>query len=151
MKDGCIFCDIINGDAPGRIVYRDGMTIAFFPRRPNARGHTLICPVEHHADMLCMPQAAFESMLVVTHRLARHYRDELGATGVNILNASGADAQQSVFHCHLHLLPRFPGDGLDTWPNIPEWQGDLDELLRQVQIRDEDTQPSVSGDASQRA
>ena len=132
MKDDCIFCDIICGKAPGRIVYRDDTTIAFFVRHPRAKGHTLVCPVEHHADMLCMPQSVFEKLMAVAHGLARHYRDVLGATGVNILNASGVDAQQSVFHYHLHLLPRYPGDGIDAWPRMPEWRGDLDELLQKV-------------------
>ena len=141
MKDTCIFCNIINGDAPGRIVYRDETTIAFFVCHPSAKGHTLICPVEHHADMLCMPQNVFEQLMGVAHRLALHYQNVLGATGVNILNASGADAQQSIFHYHLHLLPRFPGDGIDAWPCMPEWEGNLDELLNIVQIKNEDTQP----------
>ena len=135
MKDKCIFCEIITGDAFGRVVYRDETVIAFFARHPCAKGHTLICPVEHHADMLCMPQTVFENLMGVAHRLARHYRDVLGATGVNILNASGADAQQSVLHHHLHLLPRYPGDGIDAWPRMPEWQGDLDQLLCEVQIK----------------
>jgi histidine triad (HIT) family protein len=90
-----------------------------------------------------MPKSVFEKLMGVAHGLARHYRDVLGATGVNILNASGEDAQQSVFHYHLHLLPRYPGDGIDAWPHMPEWEweGDLDELLREVQIKDGGTQP----------
>ena len=147
MKETCIFCDISSGQEPGRIVYRDDLTIAFFVRHHRAKGHTLICPVEHFADMFCMPQHVFTHLMGVTHQLALHYRRVLGATGVNILNASGVDAQQSVFHYHLHLLPRYPGDGIDAWPHMPEWEGDQDDLLRKVQIKDGDTQPLPGGDA----
>jgi histidine triad (HIT) family protein len=134
-KKRCKFCDIIRGKVHGRIVYRDKDVIAFFVRHHRAKGHTLICPIKHYADMFDMPEKTFRALMGVTHRLARHYRDTMGATGVNILNASGVDAQQSVFHYHLHLLPRFPADGIDAWPKMPEWKGDLDELLDIVRVK----------------
>ncbi len=150
----CPFCDIARGAAPGRIVYRDDKVIAFFVRHPRAKGHTLVCPVQHHADMFDMPEGTFRHLMAVTQRLAHHFRDRLGATGANILNASGVDAQQSVLHYHLHLLPRFPNDEIDAWPRMPVWEGDLGELLEIVRMDVEDkgnTQPPAAADGEDAA
>jgi histidine triad (HIT) family protein len=131
----CKFCEIINGNIPGQIVYRDDTVIALLDVHPRAKGHTLICPIQHHADMFDMPESTLRELMAVTKRLAQHYRETLGATGANILNASGVDAQQSVFHYHLHLLPRYPGDGIDAWPGMLEWKGDINEVLKVVKMK----------------
>ncbi|MCK4682067.1 HIT domain-containing protein, partial [Candidatus Bipolaricaulota bacterium] len=68
-------------------------------------------------------------------KLAIHYNDRIGSSGVNVLHASGVSAQQSVPHLHIHLIPRFDDDGLDTWPNLPVLQVDKDELLEKLLLR----------------
>ena len=134
MDGDCIFCRIVAGSAPARVVYRDDEVIAFFPRVANAKGHTLIAPVRHYADVFDMPEAVGGRIMGAVRMLGEHYGRLLGADGINLLHASGAAAQQSVFHFHMHLLPRFADDGLDTWPALPEWKGELDELLELLQL-----------------
>ena len=137
MNNKCKFCEIINGNIPAQVVYRDDTVIALLDIHPHSRGHTLVCPIQHYADMCDMPESTFRDVMTAAQRIAQHYRETLGATGTNILNASGKDAQQSVFHYHLHLLPRYPGDGIDAWPQMPDWKGDLDEILKLARIEHE--------------
>lgn len=134
MRELCKFCQIIKGLESARIVYRDERTMAFFPKEMNVKGHTIILPTEHFEDIFSISDDRLENLLVTTRRLAIEFKQRLGVTGINILHASGRSAQQSVFHFHIHLLPRFENDGMDAWPNLPKWHGDLDELENVLKI-----------------
>ena len=92
-------------------------------------GHTLIVPKFHCEDIYAAPDEVLAAVAKCGKELAVVYRAKIGATGVNLLHASGMDGEQSVFHFHTHLLPRFAGDGLSTWPRLPERQFDHDEFL----------------------
>jgi histidine triad (HIT) family protein len=115
----CIFCKIVERAAPALIIYEDDHIIGFLPLHPAVAGHTLMVPKAHHADLYAIPEDLISALMTSSKTLARHWRDQLGATGINMLHASGADAEQSVFHFHVHLFPRFGGDGLRTWPSLP--------------------------------
>ena len=110
----CVFCDIIRGKAPAQIIYEDGVSFAFAPRFPISAGHTLIVPKAHAADLFDIAPDALVAVILATQRIARALL-ECGAEGVNLLHASRLAAQQSVFHFHIHLVPRYAGDGLDLW------------------------------------
>ncbi|WP_422615184.1 HIT family protein [Gloeocapsopsis crepidinum] len=75
-------------------------------------------------------------MSATVQSLAIHYNHRIGSSGTNLLHASGVSAQQSVFHLHFHLIPRFDGDGLDAWPKLPSAQYDKNELLERLQMED---------------
>jgi histidine triad (HIT) family protein len=125
---GCVFCAIIAGDPPASRVYEDDAVLAFLDRAPITPGHTLVVP-KHHADGLAeLPSELGASMWRVGQRLAAALRQaDLHCEGVNFLLADGQAAGQEVFHVHLHVFPRYPGDGLQMtadWGN-PD-RGELD-------------------------
>lgn len=128
----CIFCAIAAGQAHADMVYRDHDVMAFLPLDLNAYGHTLICPVAHREAIWDMDHDLLARVMAAIQTLIVQYRDTVGATGANILHASGRHAQQSVPHVHFHLIPRFPHDGLDAWPHLPQVTVDRTELARKL-------------------
>lgn len=131
----CVFCDIIQQRIAAWVVYQNEDVICFLPRNPEVYGHTLIVPKQHVVDLYTTPTALLEKLMAAAQKLSIHYKAQVGASGVNLLHASGASAQQSVFHFHLHLLPRFDGDGLNTWPELPTLSFDRDEMLKQLMLK----------------
>ena len=114
-----MFCDIVAGRTSSElVVYRSRGAVGFVAREPEAFGHTVLAPAAHHADLIDAPAHVVADLMAALQRVARHYRQSVGAEGVNVLHASGGSAQQSVAHLHVHLIPRFPGDGLDAWPDL---------------------------------
>jgi len=130
----CLFCDIVHQLCPARIIYQTETVICFLPRVPEAYGHTLIVPKKHVPDIYAASETLLGELMAAAKKLALHYRTQIQATGVNLLHASGAAAQQSVPHFHLHLLPRFDQDGLNAWPQLPKADFDLDALLQKLQL-----------------
>jgi len=130
----CVFCQIAAGALPARVVHETRDLICFFPRRPNLLGHTLITSKAHFEHIGDCNPALGTSIFTAAQRLSSHYAKALGATGFNLLNASGTDADQSVPHLHVHYFPRTPNDDLNTWPDLPRFQTDLDELLERLKV-----------------
>ena len=127
MRDpNCIFCKIIAGELPARIVDEDEHTVAFLDIAPATRGHTLVVTREHVADLLSVDREDLHAAIVASQRLAGRIKQRLGADGVNLVNSCGAAAWQTVFHFHIHVIPRYEGDPLRL-PWIPA-QGDADEI-----------------------
>jgi histidine triad (HIT) family protein len=122
----CLFCKIVAGDIPSTRVYEDDRTIAFMDINPGSRGHLLVIPRSHSADLL---EIGAEDLAAVAHTaqvLARRVRDRLSADGVNLINSCGAKAWQTVFHFHMHVIPRYDGDTLRLpWQPAP---GDRDDI-----------------------
>ena len=108
----CIFCRILAGRRPGTFVYRDAECAAFMDIQPVNPGHMLVVPTRHAAQIADLDAPAAGRMMQVAHRLAAAVRASgLRCEGVNLLLADGAAAMQEVFHVHLHVFPRFAGDG----------------------------------------
>jgi histidine triad (HIT) family protein len=107
----CIFCQIAGGREPARIVCETDELLCIFPVEPAALGHVLIVTRDHYADVRDCPSGIGSCIFEMTQKMAGHCEEKLGATGFNLLNASGLDAEQSVFHLHFHFLPRFPTTG----------------------------------------
>ncbi len=127
----CIFCKIIAGELPAQIVDQDERTIAFMDISPATRGHTLVVPRRHARDLLEIEPEDLEATILAAQRLARTVRDRLGADGVNLLNSCGSAAWQTVFHFHVHVIPRYAGDPLRLpWTPAP---GDADEIAKTAQ------------------
>jgi histidine triad (HIT) family protein len=108
----CIFCKIVAGELPSTRVDEDERTIAFMDIAPATRGHALVVPRAHAQDLLSVDEADLRAVASASQRLAARAHERLGADGVNLLNACGAVAFQSVFHFHVHVIPRYEGDGL---------------------------------------
>jgi histidine triad (HIT) family protein len=127
--DDCIFCKIVNGDVPCRKVFENERVLAFLSIEPVVVGHLLVIPKEHYENIFDVPEDVLCEVNGVCKRMALLVREKLGASGVNVLNASGGDAQQTVFHLHYHIIPRNAGDGLDLrFHGRREVDEDLDEV-----------------------
>lgn len=118
MADGCIFCGIVAGDIPGQVVDSDEATVAFMDINPATRGHALVVPRAHAEDLLDVSDQDLERTMVAARRLARKMESALEPDGFNILNACRPAAWQTVFHYHLHVIPRYEDDPLKL-PWIP--------------------------------
>jgi histidine triad (HIT) family protein len=122
----CIFCKIVAGELPATIVAEDERTIAFMDISPASRGHALVIPRAHAADVHEIDPDDLAAVAFAAQGLAAKARDNLGAAGVNLLNSSGAAAWQTVFHFHMHVIPRYAGDPLKLpWVPAP---GDMDAI-----------------------
>jgi histidine triad (HIT) family protein len=122
----CIFCAIVAGDAPAEIVHRDDHTLAFMDINPATRGHLLVIPLEHAADIWELDEQQAQAVMSTSQLLARRIRDVLQPDGLNLVQANGAAAFQTVFHSHMHLVPRWSDDGLRL-PWVPR-PGDPDGI-----------------------
>jgi histidine triad (HIT) family protein len=122
----CLFCKILAGEIPGTIVAEDERTAAFMDINPATRGHALVVPRRHAADLGEIDADDLAAVVAAAQRLARRAREALGADGVNLMNSWGADAWQTVFHFHVHVIPRYSDDPLQLpWKPAP---GDEDEI-----------------------
>ncbi|WP_184933108.1 HIT family protein [Streptomyces nymphaeiformis] len=111
----CIFCRLIREDR-AHWVARGPRACAFTPLNPLAPGHTLVVPTSHFADLFDTPGEVLAETTALVQRLAKAMRSGLNASGVNVLSASGPGSEQSVPHLHFHVVPRWPEDGISTWP-----------------------------------
>lgn len=127
-EQDCIFCRIVAGELPAQIVDQDERTLAFMDISPATRGHALVIPRRHARDLLEIPAEELEATVLAAQRLAARMPDRLGAQGVNLLNSCGRAAWQTVFHFHIHVIPRYQGDPLRL-PWTPA-QGDPDEIAQ---------------------
>ena len=112
MADDCIFCKIVRGEVPAQIVQEDERTVAFMDISPWTRGHALVIPREHSRNLYEISEDDLHATMSAAKRLAERMRERLGCDGVNLLNSSEPAAWQTVFHFHVHVLPRFEDDGL---------------------------------------
>jgi histidine triad (HIT) family protein len=108
----CIFCKIVAGELPATIVDEDERTIAFMDIAPATRGHALVIPRAHSVDLLSVDREDLGAVALAAQRLAARAKERLGADGVNLLNSCGRAAWQTVFHFHVHVIPRYEGDPL---------------------------------------
>jgi histidine triad (HIT) family protein len=113
-----VFCDILDGRSDAHWVAREASAVAFLPLPQSvlSPGHTLVISREHAVGVQDASESALASTMALVGRVSRAMRAALGATGVNVLNASGAGSEQSVPHLHFHVVPRWEGDGFTTWP-----------------------------------
>lgn len=122
----CIFCKIIAGELPSQRIDEDELTVSFMDINPATRGHALVVPRRHARDLLEISPVDLAATAVAAQRVARRIHDQLGADGINLLNSRGAAAWQTVFHFHMHVIPRYQDDPLRLpWTPAP---GDADEI-----------------------
>jgi histidine triad (HIT) family protein len=122
----CIFCRIAAGEIPSTRVHEDERTIAFMDINPGTRGHLLVIPRAHATDLLEIQDEDLEACARTAKLMAARVTERLHADGVNLLNSCGQAAWQTVFHFHIHVIPRYAGDPLRLpWHPAP---GDRDEV-----------------------
>jgi histidine triad (HIT) family protein len=116
----CLFCKIVAGEIPATIVAQDERTVSFMDINPGTRGHALVVPRRHAADLGEVGEDDLAACALAAQRLARRAREALGADGVSLMNSWGRDAWQTVFHFHIHVIPRYAGDPLRLpWTPAP--------------------------------
>jgi histidine triad (HIT) family protein len=129
----CIFCKIVAGELPSARVGEDERTISFMDIAPATRGHALVIPREHARDLLTVSDEDLHAVAITAKRLAARAVERLGADGVNLLNACGAVAFQSVFHFHVHVIPRYEGDGLRLpWVPAPGDPAEIEAAAQEL-------------------
>jgi histidine triad (HIT) family protein len=122
----CIFCKIAAGALPATIVAEDERTISFMDINPATRGHALVIPRRHSDDLLSVEREDLAAAAAAAQTLAARMTRALGAEGVNLINSCGAAAWQTVFHFHIHVIPRY-GDDPMRLPWVPA-PGDGSEI-----------------------
>jgi len=129
----CVFCSIIAGEATSWRVYEDEAAVAFFDRGQATPGHTLVVPRHHASDLWALTAEQAADIMRTVHAVALLLRERLAAPGLNVTQSNGTAAWQSVFHYHVHLIPRYGDDEL-----VPPWRptrptdAELDALLARI-------------------
>lgn len=109
-KSDCIFCKIASGEIPSTTLYEDKDFRVIFDISPASKGHVLILPKEHSDNVFDLPEETASKIYVLAKKVAAAVKEALGCDGVNILQNNGEAAGQSVFHLHMHIIPRYQGD-----------------------------------------
>ncbi|AYC30169.1 HIT family protein [Paenisporosarcina cavernae] len=125
----CLFCKLVDGSIPATKVYEDDKVLAFMDIMPLTKGHTLLIPKAHHASIQEMPPEEAAHLFSVAPKIARAIEDAFEPHGLNLLNNNGAPAGQSVFHFHLHFIPRYnEKDGLKVSWKTKEKEFSMDDF-----------------------
>jgi histidine triad (HIT) family protein len=124
----CIFCKIVAGELPAEVIDSDEQTVAFMDINPATPGHALVVPRTHSENLFEVSENDLHATITATRRLAERMRETIKPDGINVLNSCGRAAWQSVFHFHLHVIPRYKGDPLEL-PWLPR-PADPAELAR---------------------
>jgi histidine triad (HIT) family protein len=125
-KEDCIFCKIIAGEIPSFKLYEDDATLAFMDINPASDGHALVIPKEHASDVHTVSKEAIANTVITAKKIASAVEKTVAPGGINLVQCNGEAAGQSVFHFHMHVLPRRDGDELKmNWGLKP---GDMDAI-----------------------
>ena len=130
-KDDCIFCKLANGDIPTNSLYEDDIVKVIFDAGPASDGHVLILPKNHYDDIYSMDEDTAAHVFKVATRIAKAYKQSLDYEGLNIVQNNGEAAGQTVFHFHIHLIPRYEGDHAGvTWKPGTLTDEEREEILQ---------------------
>lgn len=136
-KEDCIFCKIANGEIPARTIYEDQMFRVILDLSPATRGHALIIPKDHFQDLFDLGSEQAAALLEVAQEVGTHMKEVLGMDGLNLVQNNGEIAGQTIFHFHLHLIPRYKNDGNGdrlAWNHMEITPEELDELYQRLAI-----------------
>ncbi len=131
--DTCIFCKIAAGEIPSKTLYEDGEFRVILDLGPATKGHALILPKNHYRNLFELPQDQAEKAIVLAKKMALQMRDKLHCDGFNLVQNNEEVAGQTVFHFHMHLIPRYKGDGQKIgWkPGKPE-EAELEAVRKEI-------------------
>ena len=131
----CIFCKIIKGDIPSFKIYEDEYTYVFLDIAKDVDGHTLVVPKKHVTNVIDCDEQTLIHVSKTIKKIANYYVEKCGYDGVNILNASGSAAQQTVSHLHFHIIPRKNNDNVDSWPHFTGAKHTLEEMIDVLKVK----------------
>lgn len=132
-ETNCIFCKIINGEIPSKTLYEDDEFKVIFDIAPASKGHVIILPKYHAANIFELPDEVAGKTFIMAKKVATVLKQVLNCDGINILQNNGEDAGQTVFHLHVHVIPRFKNDQLGlTWKQGEADAKVLDEIIDQA-------------------
>lgn len=132
-EDNCIFCKIANGDIPSKTLYEDDECRVILDLGPATKGHALILPKNHYANLFELPEKEAEHVMVVAKRMAGRMMEKLQCEGFNLVQNNGETAGQTVFHFHMHLIPRYKWDNqLIGWKPMQATQEELEETMNTI-------------------
>ncbi|HYR93853.1 MAG TPA: HIT domain-containing protein [Methylomirabilota bacterium] len=133
MSNDCVFCAIVAGGVPTAKVMEDEATLAFIPLEPATEGHTLVVPKQHSRNIFDIAPGDLERAIVMTQAVARRQRERLACAGVSLFQANEPAGFQTVFHFHLHVVPRYPGDRVrEAWHSDPVDLAELERIARRL-------------------
>ncbi|MCI8300102.1 MAG: HIT family protein [Lachnospiraceae bacterium] len=136
MRDSnCIFCKISGGEIPSKTIYEDDEFRVILDISPATRGHALIIPREHYANLYEMPEDVAGRVMILAKKMAGHMTELLQCDGFNIVQNNGEAAGQTVFHFHMHLIPRYAGDGNEEklcWNHLELSAEELEDIFRKL-------------------
>jgi len=128
----CIFCNIVRGKVPSFKVYEDDDTLAFLDIHPVVHGHTLVVPKAHATNIFDISPESWAAVSETTRKVAIALERALSADGVNLMMNNREHAGQIVEHAHMHLIPRFKGDGLKLWPHGAYREGEAETVQEKI-------------------
>lgn len=131
----CVFCSIIKGDIPSYKIYEDENVYAFLDIADDVEGHTLVIPKKHYENLVEMPEDELTNVMNAVKKISKHYIENCGFTGVNLINCCGKDAEQSVFHFHMHILPRKNDDNIKVYPTLNKLNSDMLSICERLKIQ----------------
>ena len=130
--ENCIFCKIIAGEIPSATVYEDDDVKAILDVNPAARGHVIVLPKKHAADVFSLPDEDLSKAMCVAKKIAIALKEAYKCDGINILQNNGEAAGQTVFHLHIHVIPRYEGDTISVKWKQGEMPSDLDVIAGEI-------------------
>lgn len=132
-ENNCIFCKIISGEIPSITVYEDDNFKAIFDISPASKGHTLVLPKKHMADLFEIDESTASKALIIIKKIATALKDTLQCDGINIIQNNGVAAGQSVYHLHFHIIPRYSDDNVILpWKNGSYQDGEAEQLANAI-------------------
>lgn len=132
-KDDCIFCKIANGEIPANALYEDDLVKVIFDLSPASEGHVLILPKSHYDDVYSLDDDTAAHIFKVAVKIANAMKKSLNIDGLNIVQNNGEAAGQTVFHFHMHLIPRYEGDQVGLgWKMGELTEADKEEILNKI-------------------
>ena len=132
-QDNCIFCKIIAGEIPSHTLYEDEKFKVILDVGPATKGHALILPKEHYANLYELPEEVAMDVMKLAKRMVKVMTEKLGCDGFNLVQNNGEVAGQTVFHFHMHLIPRYKNDGEILKYNVKNFtQEELAEIRAQI-------------------
>ena len=134
-KEDCIFCKLANGEIPTNSIYEDEEFKVILDADPATKGHALILPKEHFANIYEVDDATASKIFPLAKKLADHMTKKLGCDGFNILQNNGEAAGQTVFHLHVHLVPRYDdGRNILTWSHVKFSDEEMAQIRNDLQM-----------------
>ncbi len=133
MDDNCIFCKLANGVFPTNKIYEDDEFTVILDINPANLGHALILPKQHYANLFEIDEEVAGRAMKLAKKVATIIKEELGCDGINVVQNNGIAAGQTVFHFHVHIIPRYDDDGCKIgWPQREVDEASLAEMTKRL-------------------